>query len=351
MKKTPKILLIGGGTGGHIYPLRNLVTHLISQGAEVELIVNDAPLDKRIVQDNFFDIPVHPFKSGKIRRYLSLQNISDLFRIIRSLWKAHQMLKEINPDILFFKGGFVSFPFLVAARYGRFFKGKIYAHESDISPGVITRLSQRWADQTFESFHPTHPQPLFFVPEKLPAFPQHKKPFLLFFGGSQGAHFINELFEKNKDVLLKKYKILLLTGEGKNVPYQHPDLEQFPFLPAQILSEKIHQADVIVSRAGANSLFEIVSAKKPSIIIPLPSVARDHQRLNAEFFAQKGLCHILPQDEKAPQKLPALIEKVLKDETLKKNLQKSHIQNSAQEIAKTLLKNYHKPKIQVAIEK
>jgi UDP-N-acetylglucosamine--N-acetylmuramyl-(pentapeptide) pyrophosphoryl-undecaprenol N-acetylglucosamine transferase len=111
-----KVLLIGGGTGGHIFPLRNLIDELVKKGAEVELIVSDSDLDKKIVAENFTNLPVHFFQAGKIRRYLSWKNFTDPFVIMKSCWKALQLLKEIHPDVIFFKGGFVGFPFLVAAK-------------------------------------------------------------------------------------------------------------------------------------------------------------------------------------------------------------------------------------------
>ena len=113
---TKKVLLIGGGTGGHIFPLRNLIDELVKKGAEVELIVSDSDLDKKIIAENFTGLPVHFFSAGKIRRYVSWKNFTDPFKIIGSCWKALQLLKEINPDIIFFKGGFVGFPFLVARK-------------------------------------------------------------------------------------------------------------------------------------------------------------------------------------------------------------------------------------------
>lgn len=372
-----KILLIGGGTGGHIFPLRNLASELIKKKASVEIVVNDAPLDRAICTKNFSDIKIHYFRTGKIRRYVSWENIKDFFRIVPALFVARKMLKQIHPDVLFFKGGFVGFPFLIAARYLMKFSGKIYAHESDISAGVMTRLAHRLADEVFESFHPTNPMPLFYqmtdtsqqqtenrethchTSQKQNETPnsvgtrhdqsaknnstidnaqktKSKRPHILVFGGSQGAQFLNNLIEQKKEELLKKYDLHIVTGKNKKLSLTHPHFSQDEFLTAQKLAQHIHAADLVIARAGANSLFEIIAAKRPSIIIPLPSVARNHQMLNAQYFEKQHLCHILKQTPHASEKLLPLIHKTLQDKKLHTALQKSTIKNNAQKIAEKL---------------
>lgn len=337
-----KILLIGGGTGGHIFPLRNLITELKKKKAHIHLIVADAPLDRKIVEENFEDVPTTFFQTGKIRRYLSFKNIPDSFRILTSCWNAKKILKEINPDVLFFKGGFVGFPFLVAAKFLMRFKGKIYSHESDISVGAMTRMASKFADTTFESFSQENPMPLFYQPHseikpRKPKIPGNSQnPHILIFGGSQGAEFINILIEEHIETLTKDYRLTLVSGLGKRVYCDSENFQQFDFLPVDTLAQYIHSADLILSRAGSNSLFEIISAQKPSIIIPLPSVARDHQRLNAEFFEKQGLCRILEQNKEASQKLIPLMRETLQDKKLIALLEKSTLKNSADTIATIL---------------
>ena len=364
-----KVLLIGGGTGGHIFPLRNLADELLSKGASVTLIVSDSALDRKIVAENFSDLPVHFFRTGKIRRYLSWKNIRDVFRIIGSCWTARTLLKEIRPDVIFFKGGFVGFPFLIAVKLLRCTSAKIFSHESDISVGVMTKLASRFATQTFHSFGPK-PMPLFYSPTSTNQVENRKSKIendssfvirnssltpptppllsragsesvsgnkILVFGGSQGAQFLNEMTMKCHDKLLTKYKVTLVTGVGKKTNTCHDNLSEYEFLPTGELSQKMRESNLVIARGGANSLFEIVSSHTPSIIIPLPSVARDHQRLNTLFFSQKNLCVLLEEKDTNPKTFLETIEKALQDETMRKALSKSDIENKAKSIAEILV--------------
>jgi len=330
-----KIFLIGGGTGGHIFPLRNLADALQARSVDIKLIVADAQLDLQIVNENFSDIETIFFHTGKIRRYFSLQNFGDFFLILKSIFVARGILKKEKPDVLFFKGGFVGFPFLMAVRFLLRFKGKIFAHESDILPGKLTKLLKSKADKTFSNFDEENPMPLFYLPKaitnNLVTIPR-----ILFFGGSQGAQFLNEIFLKNADELCEKYFVTCVSGKGKAVGFSNKNFEQFEFLKAEVLSQKIHESDLIITRAGANSLFEIIAAQKPALVIPLPSAAGNHQFFNAEYFAKKGLLQILLQDETTASKLCDEIKSVLSDENLKNNLEKSEIKNKAEEIAEQI---------------
>jgi UDP-N-acetylglucosamine--N-acetylmuramyl-(pentapeptide) pyrophosphoryl-undecaprenol N-acetylglucosamine transferase len=337
MKKT-KIFLIGGGTGGHILPLRNLADVLKLRSVDIKLIVADSPLDRKIVAKNFLDIETIFFRTGKIRRYFSWQNFVDFFIILKSIFVARKIIKNEKPDILFFKGGFVGFPFLVAVRFLLRFQGKIFAHESDILLGRLTNLLQKYADKTFANFDEENPMPLFYAPNEVEC--GSKKgdlPKLLILGGSQGAQFLNEIFLFNAEKLCEKYFITCLSGLGKLVNFSNKNFEQFEFLSAAILAQKIHESDLLITRAGANSLFEIVAAKKSAIAIPLPSAAQNHQFLNAEFFAKKNLLRILLQNEDTKNKLCTEIELTLKNNKLKNNLLKSEIKNRAIEIADEIL--------------
>ncbi len=337
-----RVLLIGGGTGGHILPLKNLTTELIKKGADVEIVVADNPLDHTIITENFPGITTHFLRTGKIRRYLSLQNIIDSFRIASSVFTARKILKTLQPDVLFFKGGFVGFPFLIAIKYLMNFQGKIFSHESDISSGALTKMLSKHADEVFQSFSLTNPMPLFYTPEKVikTSSSQKKSPLPKIFitGGSQGAEFINQLIIQSIDKVIEKYNITLITGPNKKIKFSHKNFKQYEFLPAINISQKILESDLIIARGGATSLFEIIASRKPSIIIPLPSVARNHQMLNAQFFAKQDLCKILEQNHQTKTKLLSLIEKTLHNKTMKKNLAKSNIKNNANIIAQKIMK-------------
>ncbi|MCF7906288.1 glycosyltransferase [Candidatus Gracilibacteria bacterium] len=341
-----KILLIGGGTGGHILPLRQLVDEL--KNTHVEILLSDSALDRRLAQENFSDIPVHFLQTGKIRRYFSVQNVLDFFRIVTSIGKAKKLLQKIQPDILFFKGGFVGFPVLLAAKFLTNFKGKIFSHESDISPGIMTRFASRFADTTFHSFG-KDPYPLFYSSLQNSKFkiqnssctPPHRrsgeKTHILIFGGSQGSKFVNTLSLQCSDKLLEKYSITLISGVGKTIPLQHKHFQQFELLPFSKMAQEMQKAHLIVSRGGAGSLFEIVAAQIPSVIIPLPSVARNHQFLNAQYFAQKGLCTLLEEKDATPSTFLKAIEETLKNRNMIDALKKYKLENSAERIAELML--------------
>ncbi len=413
---TKKVLLIGGGTGGHIIPLKNLAEELRKKKCQVEIIVSDSPLDRQIAQENFIDLKrknpakkeppassrkaggqlkIHYFQTDKIRRYFSWKNFFAPFRILKSIFSAKKLLAEIKPDIVFFKGGFVGFPFLMALIFSNF-RGKIYGHESDIETGKLTKLLEQVADKVFYSFGEP-PYPLFFsaensatCPPKLQINPPQSplvrgevcnhdlsteylakvekipsntrspensglgeganKNKLLVFGGSQGAQFINELIRDNLAELTKKFEVFLITGLGKSInsplirtsvsakattDREGISFQQIEMLSASELSQKIKESDLIISRAGANSLFEIISAKKPSLIIPLPSAAKNHQEKNAQFFAKKGLCYVFHQNKN--HDFLKTLEICFADKKLRENLQKSTIQNSAKKIAHEII--------------
>ncbi len=348
---TKKIWLIGGGTGGHIYPLRNLADELLHQKAEVNLILADQTLDRKIAKDDFSDLKIHFLRTGKIRCYLSLKNISDLFLILKAFFRARKLLKESPPDVLFFKGGFVCFPIILAAKSLRL-PAKRFSHESDISSGRFGKWLEKQCHKTFRNFDTKAPYPLFFCPRsqskglekapiQIPSFPEGIQTFsnlhILIFGGSQGAAFINLSFSSNAETLLEKYKITLLTGSDKKIKLKHKNFTQYETLPAPELAEKIDDADLIISRGGANSLFEILNAQKPSIIIPLPSVARNHQYHNAKHFADQDLCVLLEQNKQTSEQLPKIIQTTLENKKLQQNLKTASIQNAASEIAQILL--------------
>ena len=348
-----KILLVGGGTGGHVLSLRNLVDCLVAKGAEVVLLVADQDLDRRIVDENFGDVSVLYLKTGKLRRYFSWENFSDAFLVLRSVFVARGLIKDFGPDVVFFKGGFVGFPVFVALRFLMFYKGRIFSHESDAVPGLVTRFVGRFADRVFCSFG-EGALPLFYVAAKgsspkdlnqhdrlgagcnpAPAsLPLNGAPTLakknlgvgrnptpaniLILGGSQGALFLNGLVERFPG-LCEKYAVTLVSGVGKKVSFVHENFRQFEFLSAVDYSREIADSDLVISRAGATSLFEIVAAGKPSIVIPLPGAAQDHQRKNAAYFEGMGVCRVV-EEEGVGEGFVAVVGEVLVDESVKRAL-------------------------------
>jgi len=335
--KNIKILLVGGGTGGHICPLKNLADNLEQKNAQVELVVSDRDLDLEITNQLFPKTKTYYLKTGKIRRYFSLQNFIDFFQIFGGIFRARKILNESKPDVIFFKGGFVCFPILIAAKF-MFprFKSKIYLHESDISTGTPTKLIEKFATKVFSNFG-TPPFRLFYTSPVTKSHSKNETKRITIFGGSQGAEFLNKTFQSNAETICRNYFVTLISGIGKKIDYNHENFEQFQFLSAETLTKKINESDLVISRAGSNSLFEILSAKKPSIIIPLPSVARNHQFLNAKYFEEKKLLKILEQNAETSEKLTNLINKTINNQVITNSLQKSDIKNNSKEIAEIIL--------------
>ena len=186
--------------------------------------------------------------------------------------------------------------------------------------------------------------PLYYSPEteSPPKAPSSDtgKPNLLVLGGSLGAQWINNEVGKHSHDICKNFNVFLLSGRGKNIECNDRNFRQVELLPADELSQKLHKADLVLSRAGANSLFEIIAAQKPSVIVPLPSAARDHQRKNAYWFEKKGLCHVLEQS--STEDLVSTLLKAKSDTVMTSRLKKSSIRNSAKEIAVVIINTLKK---------
>jgi UDP-N-acetylglucosamine--N-acetylmuramyl-(pentapeptide) pyrophosphoryl-undecaprenol N-acetylglucosamine transferase len=259
---------------------------------------------------------------------------------LKSFWSARKFLNTIKPDTIFFKGGFVGFPIILVAKFLSRFKGKIFLHESDILPGTLTKFFSRWADRVFSNFG-KNALPLFYFPEKFPVVTKKDSGELLkvlIFGGSQGAQFLNELIVSQGEELFGNFQVTLVTGSGKSVVLEDPHFTQFELLPQEALMQGIFSADLVIARSGA-SIFQILAAKKKSIMIPLPTAARNHQWENAQYFSKQGLCRVLPQSEAHQTDLVKLIKEVLEDKLLEKTLQKNSVRNEADTIAKILVRN------------
>lgn len=325
MKKSNNTFVFaGGGTGGHIYPglavcdeLRSLAEKN-NQEIKIIWLGNSSGMDKNLVEksgsvDLFVGIP-----SGKLRRYFSLKNFSDLFKIFAGLVKSFFVLLRLRPAILFSKGGFVSVPPCVAARFLRI---PVFTHECDFTPGLATRLNSKFASKILVSYDETK----FFLPKEKreltvvtgnpvrPVFyntnPEEgrkflfsersdydpEKPLLLVLGGSLGAHQINELVASNLDWLAERFNVVHQCGakDADSMPKNHPGYFLHPFIYKE-MSDVISAADIVLSRAGANSIWECSVLGKPMVLIPLcGSGTRGDQVDNARFFEERGAAIVL----------------------------------------------------------
>lgn len=323
-----KIILTGGGSAGHVTPNMALVPTLRNAGYDILYIGSHQGIEKNIVSDE--GIPYRSISSGKLRRYFDLKNCTDPFRVIKGYFDAKKILKEYKPDIVFSKGGFVSVPVVVAASYLHI---PVIIHESDMTPGLANKISMRYASKICCNFPETVrylPQDkavLTGTPIRAALFDGSKakglsytklsddKPILLVIGGSLGAVAINDAVRSALPDLLSTFNIIHLCGKG------HLDLSlnntkgyaQFEYISEQ-MPDIFAMTDIVISRAGANAIAELLALKKPNILIPLPATqSRGDQILNAKSFVSSGYSYLLPEEELTSDKLVLAVKGVYKD--------------------------------------
>lgn len=309
-----KIVLTGGGTAGHVTACLALIPELKKRFDEIHYIGSDG-IEKSLLATRtdivYHEIPCAKRQSG-FKAKLTLP-----FNLIKSVRSAKSVLKKIKPDIIFGKGGYVSLPVALASG-----KTPLILHESDTTMGLANRIASFKASTvctTFEikgrkNIHTGTP----LRPEIYTGDASHillklgvHAPILLITGGSQGAAAINTAVRNNLSVLTKIFHVVHLTGIGKSVPLLHPKYTQIEYTenPADLFAS----ASVVVTRGGANTLFELAALHKPMVIIPLPksTTSRGDQVQNAAYFAQKGLAYILPQSDLSDNTaLPEAVKRV-----------------------------------------
>jgi len=313
----PTIILTGGGSAGHVTPNLALVPELKKRGYDIHYIGSYEGIEKTLAEGA--GLPYTGISTGKLRRYFSLQNLTDPGRVIKGVGEARQALKKIAPAVVFSKGGYVGAPVVWAAhRLGI----PCIIHEADLTPGLANKMCFNFADRILCNF----PETLQYLPEGKSAVSgcpvrtelfhgsrqagldflgfSDDKPLLMIVGGSLGAASVNEAVWKALPELLKDFHIVHLVGKGKgNESVQADGYRQFEYINKE-LPDLFAAADLIVSRAGANAIFEFVSLKKPNLLIPLGTAAsRGDQILNAESFEKHGYSRVLLQEDLTPDSL------------------------------------------------
>ena len=306
-----KIVLTGGGTAGHVTPNLALIPHLKEKGYDITYIGSLDGIEKRLVSD--FGIPYYGVSTGKLRRYFDPKNFSDPFRVIKGYGDARKILKKIRPDVVFSKGGFVSVPVVRAAAS---LKIPCIIHESDLTPGLANKLCIPVAEKVCCNF----PETLKYLPEKkavLTGSPIREElkqgdkeiaykfcgfepglPVILVMGGSQGAAAINEAIRRALPKLKGDFNIIHLTGKDKmdNMLLTESGYKQFEYVKGE-LKDIFAITDIVVSRAGANAISELLSLRIPSILIPLSAKnSRGDQILNAASFEKQGYSLVIDEE-------------------------------------------------------
>lgn len=307
-----KIVMTGGGTAGHVTPNIALFPYLQKEGYEITYIGSYDGIEKKLLAD-FPDIPYYGIATGKFRRYFDWKNFSDPFRVIKGYNEAKKLLKEIKPDVVFSKGGFVAVPVVRAAAA---LKIPCIIHESDMTPGLANKLCIPVAEKVCCNF----PETVKLLPEdkavltgspirdelregskeeglKLCGF-NHMRPVLMVVGGSLGAASVNSCVREALPDLLKDFQVVHLCGKEKidNLLLNTTGYKQFEYCKSE-MKDIFAMADIVISRAGANAICELLALKKPNILIPLPaSSSRGDQILNAQSFETQGYSMVIPED-------------------------------------------------------
>lgn len=313
-----RIILTGGGTAGHITPNIALIPELKTEGFEIHYIGTKEGMERQLIEA--LGIPYHAVHAGKLRRYLNLKNLTDLFQIVRGFAEALAIVANLKPDIVFSKGGFVSSPVVWASWLHRI---PVVIHESDITPGLANKLSIPFASKICFTFPETKK---YLPPAKgvLTGLPVREsllqgnaasgkrlcgfndnKPVLMIIGGSQGSEILNHAIRNLLGQITEKFAVCHICGKNgidsslnKITGYQ-----QFDYVNDD-LPDLMAMADLVVSRAGATTLFELLALKKPNLLIPLSKQAsRGDQILNARSFEKQGFSKILPEEALNPESL------------------------------------------------
>lgn len=350
-----KIIMTGGGSAGHVTPNLALVPKLESLGFEIKYIGSKKGIENDIIKKA--NIPFYSISSGKLRRYFDVKNFSDPFKVIKGVGDAFRILSKEKPDIVFSKGGFVTVPVVIAASMKKI---PVVAHESDFTPGLANKIAGRFCDKLCVTF----PESLKYIegnkgiltgtPIREELFNgraeigrrfcnfKYDKETILIIGGSLGAKVINDTVRMDIERLLKEYNIIHLCGKN-NLDDKLKNKEGYIQLEyvSEELPDLMAYADLVISRAGANAIFELLALQKPHILIPLSAKAsRGDQVLNAKSFKKSGYSVVIEEEELTTDKL----YKELKELDLNKrlyidNMKKSNLGNGIDNIIKVILDN------------
>lgn len=307
-----RIVLTGGGTAGHVTPCLALLPELMKEGYDIQYIGSYNGIERKLIES--YHIPYHGISSGKLRRYFDLKNFSDPFKVFKGYLEARKLLRELKPDIVFSKGGFVTVPVVMAAKKNKI---PVIIHESDMTPGLANKLALPSATKVCANFPetlqylPADKAVLTGTPIRKELFAGNKikgldfcgftanKPVILVIGGSSGSRAINEVIRDMLPTLLRDYQVIHLCGKDNLDERLNdtPGYVQFEYIKDE-LSDLFSAADLVISRAGANAICELLALRKPNILIPLPTASsRGDQLLNAESFERQGYSFVLKEED------------------------------------------------------
>lgn len=322
-----KILMTGGGSAGHVTPNIALFPELRARGYEIHYAGLKDGIEHGLITAQE-GIIYHEIESGKLRRYLSLKNLASPFKVIKGFNQAKKLIKELKPDVVFSKGGFVSVPVVMAAAK----KCPVVCHESDYTPGLANKIAAKYADTVCVTFEDTIALSKPSIAKKMvhtgtPIRPElykgsrekglaamgfdGKKPVVMVMGGSLGAAAVNEGVRAALPELTKRFDIVHLCGRGKvDETVKAEGYRQFEYVGPE-LPDMFAATSIMISRAGANAVFEFISLGIPALLVPLPlEASRGDQILNADYVVKKGYAAKLEQKDITPEKLTQMVNEL-----------------------------------------
>ena len=342
------VVITGGGSAGHVIPALPVIDLLLAQGTQVHFIGTRSGLEQGYLGQR--DVTFHGISAGKLRRYFSWQNVTDIFRIGWAVLESLRLLWKLKPGAMFSKGGFVSLPPVFAA----WLLGiPVVAHESDLTPGLANRLSlpfiktlcTSFDDTRFAGFRGRHVVTGTPVRQSLLAGDPAKArqqfgiesglPVLLVTGGSLGAEGLNRIITEHIHTLTERFFVVHVCGAGKTSDRQLPGYLQLEFV-SEGWGDLLAVADLVISRAGANALFELVALNKPHLLVPLPlGGSRGDQLANAQFATQQGWSEVVAEDQLSGERLLSTLNLLVANAP---RYRQAMAQSSAQDAAQSLLR-------------
>ena len=315
------VLFTGGGTAGHVVPVFPLIQRLAERGMQVSFVGSNSGLEAGLLIDQ--PVVYYGIAAGKLRRYFSLENLLDVFRVLGGVFQAYRLLGRLRPDVVFSKGGFVSFPVVLAAWLRRV---PVVAHESDLTPGLANKLAMPFVRTLCLNF-PVTPtagfrgKVLYTGTPMRPALlrgdatrgreflgAQPDDRVLLVTGGSLGADVLNVTLRNSLAELTKQFLVVHVCGPGKSIAHDGARYRQYEYL-TEAWGDVLAAADLVVSRAGANTLYELLALGKPNLLVPLAlRASRGDQLENATYASGLGYSHVLDEETLSVQALVAAVK-------------------------------------------
>ncbi|MGH1337881.1 MAG: undecaprenyldiphospho-muramoylpentapeptide beta-N-acetylglucosaminyltransferase [Aureispira sp.] len=352
MARPKRLVFTGGGTLGHVMPNLPLIEHYQKEGYTIHYIGSKKGEEREFIEARA--INYHPIRTGKLRRYFDWQNFLDVFNVLLGIIQSFFVLLRLRPSVLFSKGGYVALPVVVAAWLLRV---PIVIHESDRTPGLTTRLSKRFASRICVSFQyatkyfDANKVEWTGLPVRTAIFNASRarglsvtgfkgdRPILLVFGGSLGAGFLNELVRTHLTTpWLAEFDVVNICGEDKiahNLDYVN--YKQFEKLGSEFI-EVMQAADIVLTRGGATSLFELLAMKKPHVIIPLSkAVSRGDQVHNARYFSELNVSTFIEEENANWEAVQALLQESYKNrETLVQSMEQLEFAQATQKVIEVI---------------